>query len=101
MKGLDQEPVPIVTEISNEQKKHRVMAEMASQKGLPIWEYNEETKVLKKATIKEIVVQLDTKKDKSNGETKRLQIVYNSKCLYFQALNQKNALRKLKKLGAA
>ncbi len=98
MKDFDGAPQAIERQADAEQKKHKFQAEMVSKPGLTLWEYDEGTKVLSEAKIKEQITQIDKKKDRSNGQTIRKVVVYRKNCLYFQALNKKNAMRHLAKM---
>lgn len=102
MKDFDEKPYATETQAPDEQKKLKFMAEMLSNPGLTVWEFDEETKILKEAIIKEVIVELsaDYKKYLTpvSKETKRKIVVYRRNCLYFQALNKRNAYRKLEKL---
>lgn len=88
-------------EISIEEQEKKEVKLLGSQRqipGLTLWEYNEITKELKRAEFKEEALTLG---DILNGTTSinnfRKKVIINEGCQYFQALNRKNALRKIKK----
>lgn len=87
---IEQEKKDKVEIVSQVQQKKQLKL-IGSQRiitGLTLWQFNTQTKVLTKAKIKQTNFNL-------NG-SKRHQVVIEDNCIYFQALNKKNALRKLK-----
>lgn len=87
---IEQEKADKVEIVSQVQQKKQLKP-IGSQRlihGLTLWQFNTESKVLTKAKIKQTNFKVDG--------SKRHQVVIEDNCIYFQALNKKNALRKLK-----
>lgn len=85
------------TEISRPKHTEKEMKLIGSQRkipGLTLWEFNVQTRILSKAVYKSIDFEYST----SNGfNQKKLTVSINENCIYFQALNQKNATKVLKR----
>ena len=104
MKDFDEKPTVIeIKEVAEERKEIR-SDEMHSLPGLTLYEYNPETKVLQKAEFDMIQKQIDTshgfitpKIMDNNGIVTIKKVLRKKGCAYFQALNFKNALRKVEK----
>lgn len=87
-----------IVEEEQQKKELKLIGQQRKMPGLTLWEYNEKTKVLEKAKYKPGSVFISSMSDKIET-TKTYILVVNENCVYFQALNQKNAARKLNKLG--
>lgn len=90
-------------EIRAEQEKKKEVKLIGKQRripGLTLWEFNKKTKDLEKAKFKKQDVILSTLDPTvvANSTTHH-KVEINEGCFYFQALNKKNAQKKLKKLG--
>src|SRR5579872_3949885 len=96
MEGLDNTPAPEQSREVRELKKSKTTATLLSIPGLILWEYNEVTKVLDEARFEYQTVELA----KNSSQTQVLHKVLQQKknCIYFQALNKKNAIRKVDRL---
>ena len=100
MKELEPiEQIPI--EIREEQEQKKEIRFIGSQRSVPghtLFEYNYATKELNKAKFK-----IDTLEIKSLSiehlKLNHKKVIVNENCYYLQALNQKNAIKKLKKIG--
>lgn len=85
------------TEIVYQKQLKKEVKLIGSQRripGLTLWEYNLKTKQLVKAEFKKIDHKLNF--DRTDLE-KRYQVIINENCTYFQALNEKNAIKVLKR----
>lgn len=107
MKEFDEIPSAIEIKEVGEQKVTKQMAQMVAIPGLPVWEYNEETKILIEAEIIETQLQINKDPQRWSPEvgmvlqapaTRHRKVNYKSGHMYFQALNRKNAMRKLANL---
>lgn len=104
MKEFDEKPTSIeIKEVAEERKEIR-SAEMHSIPGLTLYEYDPVTKVLQKAEFKVIQKQIDVnhgfitpKIMDNNGIVTFKKVLRKKGWAYFQALNDKNALRKVEK----
>jgi hypothetical protein len=87
---IEQEKTDKVEIVSQVQQKKQIKL-IGSQRAIPgltLWQFNTSTKLLTKAKFKQTNFNLDG--------SKRHQVVIEDSCIYFQALNRKNALRKLR-----
>jgi hypothetical protein len=89
--------------IEQQQKKHiKLLGRQRKNKSHILWSYNVSTRELKPA----IISQGDTlhltclNKDVAKREIERFysKVIVEENCIYFQALNKKNALKKLQPL---
>lgn len=85
-----------IREERQQEKQIKLIGKQRKVPGLTLWEFNEKTKELKPATYKPIAVFISSSLT-STETTRTFRCVVNENCLYFQALNQNNALKKLKK----
>lgn len=97
MKELS-EIVPI--EIGTEQQQKKVLKLIGQQRkvpGLTLFEFNHSTLSVRRAVFKKINVEVQSLSNKLNHTThSRVEVSEN--CFYIQALNLKNAVKKIKKL---
>ncbi len=76
--------------IQKEVKKElKLIGSQRKISGLTLWQFNEKNKELTKATFKESSYVI--------GGGVKLRVITEENCIYFQALNRKNALKKIKK----
>lgn len=86
------------SEIVAEQKKEiKLLGSQRKVAGHTMFEYNLLTKEIKPALYDEVKIQVNGSQAHQN--TTRYKLVINEQCFYVQALNQKNALKKLIKAG--
>jgi len=104
MKDFDDKPTTIEIQEVKEHRKEMQTDLMHSFPGLTLFEYNPETRVLQAAEFALIQKQIDFNHGfmepnimDNNGLVKIKKIIRNKGCAYFQALNFKNALRKVEK----
>jgi hypothetical protein len=86
--------------IEQQQKKHiKLIGSQRRNRSLILWSFNTETKELKRATFQEgdTLYLTSFNPDQVVREIKRFysRVIVEKDCIYFQALNKKNALRKL------
>lgn len=80
-----------------EQKKEiKLVGQQRKVPGLTLWEYNENTKELKKAKFQKVNVMIHGLGMSPESIKNTHKVVVNENCIYFQALNENNAKRKLK-----
>lgn len=110
MDKLDPASTPAPEEIKEvrEAKTTKLLGQMVFRPGMPIWEYNEVTKELSEAVFKTTILETSHHKSPTLteivfdiGATK--DVVHRildkkADCAYFQALNYKNAIRKVQRL---
>jgi len=84
--ALRKEPTEFVAQ-KQIKKQEKYLGRERKIPGLTLWEYNGSTNVLKKAEIKTSAM--------FNGTVKN-SVSINSSCAYMQALNRKNAIKKVK-----
>lgn len=92
MKELDPPHKEEIREERQERRELRRIGHLVIPKGHDLWEYNFETKILRKARCMD-----DSKPtiDTSRGVIINGKIMFDERCHYLTALNLKNAIRKL------
>lgn len=99
MKELTQEFKDTKVEIVSEKEQKKEVKLIGRQRripGLTLWEFNRVTQELLPAQYKKedvVISKLSTSKE---DLVKRNNVIVKENCFYFQALNEKNARRKLK-----
>lgn len=78
---------------------HRFLGTMIRRPGLTLFEYDSKSKIVRAAEVNtQHFYSYDAKRNKFNtSSTSRVQA--RDGCVYFQALNLKNAIRKVRKEG--
>lgn len=82
--------------IDKEKKELKFLGSFRRKRGLRVFEYNLKKDTLKEAEMEEIA-SLDFKSNKKHALSKKGKIFLNKDCVYIQALNFKNAWRKINK----
>lgn len=79
--------------VKSVQQEYKHIGSMKYRSGLTLWQFNIETGELKsaKVTVKEQLVWTS----KGNCTKKTCSVIYEDKCVYVQALNRKNAKKKI------
>lgn len=98
MKELIQDHKETKVEIVSEQQQKKEIKLIGQQRkvpGLTLWEYNEKTNELKPAQYKKEDVVLNSLAPTPEALTKINKVIVNENCIYFQALNLRNARKKL------
>lgn len=99
MRELTQEYKDTVIEIveAKEQRKEiKLIGQQRKIKGLTLYEFNEKTKILQEAKFKPMSIFISASL-KGSDTVQTYKCVVNEYCIYFQALNKKNAETKLRK----
>lgn len=83
-----------IVEERQQEKQIKLIGKQRKIPGLTLWEFNHSTKQLSKAKYKPVSVMISA--SLNDSETTRVfKCVVNENCLYFQALNEPNARKKL------
>lgn len=85
-----------IVEEKQQRKEIKLIGRQRRIPGLILWEFNEKTKELKPVTFKPKSIFISSSLT-STDTTKTYKCVVNDNCLYFQALNESNAMKKLKR----
>jgi hypothetical protein len=86
-----------IQEQQQQKKEIKLIGQQRKIKGLTLWEFNHKTKELKKAKYQKIDVNLKSLSTKDEDINFNHRVIVNENCLYFQALNEINARRKINK----
>jgi hypothetical protein len=90
----------IEVQIEQQQKKEiKLIGKQRKIPGLTLWEYNTKTFDLDKAKYSKVDLHLKSLSSAEAALESRHKVIVNEACIYFQALNEKNAERKVKKAG--
>lgn len=96
----DKEGDKIEIQTQEQEKKHvKLIGSQIAVKGLTLWEYNVKTKEIKEAEFQKqdlVLTSLDINEINRQFRTK---VLVKPDCVYRQALNKKNLIKKLKKEG--
>lgn len=84
-----------ITAEKQQKKEIKLIGQQRKIPGLSLWEYNEETKELKPAQFKKQDFEITSLSQSPESFNISNKVVVNEHCIYFQALNRKNAERKL------
>lgn len=100
MEKLSQDKVRTVAE-APVKKEIKLIGSLIRQPDHTLWEYNEVTQEIRKAQFEQTSIDLSAASITGGLEPEikvkyRHKVKYNPFCVYVQALNVKNALRKLK-----
>ena len=98
MKELLKEFINSQVEIVEEQQQRKEVKLIGQQrkiKGLTLWEYNQKSKELIPAKFQKVSVSISALGDSPLDINDVFKVNIKEGCIYFQALNKKNALKKL------
>jgi len=101
MKELEEfkeKPIEIVAE-QQQKKEIKHIGQQRKVRGHILWEFNERTRILKRAEFKKTTVYITGTGMSPESVTETHKVVVNESCIYFQAMNEKNARKKLIKSG--
>lgn len=98
LKPFEDSEVEIVAE-KQQQKVIKLIDRQRRIRGHTLWEYNTETKELNQAKFKKQDFQITSLAVRPDALAISNKVQVNDKCLYFQALNRKNAKKRLVKSG--
>jgi len=88
-----------IREEQQQKKEIKLLGRQRKVPGLILWEYNERTKLLIEAKYKKEDLVISSLSLSPEDITKSNKVVVNENCVYIQALNFRNAKKKLKKMG--
>jgi hypothetical protein len=88
--------VEIVAE-EQQRKEIKFIGKQIRRRGLTLWELNLKEKTLEPATFKKENVAVKSLKPTEASSVKHLKVDAKEDCIYFQALNRKNAIAKVKR----
>lgn len=94
MKELEIKPRADIHITAEQERQYKLVGHIILKAGLRLYEYNYKTGVLKETAIK----REDSAVDIYGNTVKNGQATHNPDSIYFQALNAKNAEKKLKKI---
>ena len=101
MKGIlptlqsEHEEATRIEQVAKKQKEYKLVCSQRKVAGHTLFEFNKSTKEIKPADIKrECIMDFNT-----NHPIYKTKTDIHENCFYIQALNVKNAIKKLKKLG--
>jgi hypothetical protein len=89
-------------EIQAEQQQRKEIKLIGSQRkigGLTLWEFNFKDKTLSPAEYSKVNYELKSLSSVDQDMIVKHRVITKEHCQYFQALNRKNALKKIKKAG--
>jgi len=79
----------------DQKQEYKLIGSLLLKRGLKLWSYNQTTGELKPAEIvRKVMIGYNGKEKKSN------KVQFSPDCLYLQALNRKNAIKKINKYYA-
>ena len=84
-----------------QKQEHRFLGTVVRRTGLTLFEYNSKSKT-KTVQVAEVNTQYSyryNEKTKKVGVSSRIRVQVRDGCMYVQALNLKNAIRKVRKAG--
>lgn len=93
IKDFEENKVEIVAE-QQQKKQIKLLGKQRKIRGLKLWEYNSSKNELKEAKFRRTNVVISCL-NYSYDRTETHKVIVNENCVYFQALNRKNAERKL------
>lgn len=97
-KAFQDSEVEIVAE-KQQQKTVKLIDRQRKIRGHILWEYNQETGRLQHATFKKQDFKIESLNPSPSSLSISHKVDVRDKCIYFQALNRKNAVKKLRKIG--
>lgn len=96
--SFDSNKVEIVEE-QQQKKEIKLIGQQRKIPGLILWEYNENTGLVDRAKFNKTNVFISSLSQSVESITHTHKVVVNENCVYIQALNLKNAIKQLKRLG--
>lgn len=82
-----------------QKQKHRFLRTVIRRPGLTLFEYNSKSKTVQVAEVNTQYSYRYNEKTKKVGVSRRIRVQVCDGCMYVQALNLKNAIRKVRKAG--
>ena len=96
--SFDSNKIEIVEE-QQQKKEIKLIGQQRKVPGLILWEFNETTRLIQRAKYKMTNVFISSLSMSTESITHTHKVVVNENCVYIQALNLKNAIKHLKRLG--
>lgn len=88
-----------IREEKQQRKEIKLIGQQRKVPGLTLWEYSEKTGLIEKAKFKKDTLAITSLSMSPESITNTHKVVVNEFCVYVQALNLKNAIKVLKRLG--
>ena len=83
-----------------QKQEHRFLGTVIRRPGLTLFEYNSKSKTVQVAEVNtQHSYRYNEKTKKKIGVSSRIRVQVRDGCMYVQALNLKNAIRKVRKAG--
>lgn len=82
-----------------QKQEHRFLGTVIRRTGLTLFEYNSKSKTVQVAEVNTQYSYRYNEKTKKIGVSSRTSVQVRDGCMYVQALNLKNAIRKVRKAG--
>lgn len=82
-----------------QKQEHRFLGTVIRRPGLTLFEYNSKSKTVQVAEVNTQYSYRYNEKTKKVGVSSRIRVQVRDGCMYVQALNLKNAIRKVRKAG--
>lgn len=82
-----------------QKQEHRFLGTVIRRPGLTLFEYNSKSKTVQVAEVNTQYSYRYNEKTKKVGVSSRTRVQVRDGCMYVQALNLKNAIRKVRKAG--
>lgn len=82
-----------------QKQEHRFLGTVIRRPGLTLFEYNSKSKTVQVAEVNTQHSYRYNEKTKKIGVSSRTRVQVRDGCMYVQALNLKNAIRKVRKAG--
>lgn len=80
-----------------QKQEHRFLGTVIRRTGLTLFEYNSKSKTVQVAEVNTQYYYRYNEKTKKVGVSSRIRVQVRDGCMYVQALNLKNAIRKVRK----
>jgi hypothetical protein len=97
-KEFEESEVEIVAE-QQQRKEIKLIGRQRKIRGHILWEFNQKTKELKQASYKKQDFNITSLTPSPSAVSISNKVQINENCLYFQALNRANAIKKLEKVN--
>lgn len=98
IKDFKETEVEITIE-KQQQKEIKLLGRQRKIRGHILWEFNQKTKELNQATYKKQDFNVTSLTPSPSAMSVSNKVQVNENCLYFQALNRANAIKKLEKVN--
>ena len=86
-----------IVEEEQQKKEVKLIGQQRKVPGLILWEFNETTKLIKRAEFKKTSVVISSLSMSPESINRNHKVIVNENCFYIQALNLKNAIKQVKR----